>query len=475
MKSKFLFTVAAVCLFSATACDSLLDTEPTTSISNEVALEDITGVNAALIGAYNSLQGANLYGKVMVSYGELMADNVKISIVNRNEAVTLYQNQLGQQLGIWNDAYTAISRVNNVLEVIDDLPDATQAQKDAVKAQSLFIRGLMYFDLVRVYARNPRFDLGNSMGVPIVLTPTKAVTPDLYPARNTVAEVYAQIEADLNAAVDLNVNGNIPYRGSSLAARALLSRVYLYQGKWQQAIDAASTVISSGEFSLLPGAQYASVFFNDGTDESIFEIVNRSDDNPGISGAPSMYRQTRNSDGTTNGYGDFIATDDILAQFGQDDVRGDLFESYVKGSQNVMYTLKYPDSKGLHVTNIPVLRYAEIILNRAEAYAQAGNAGAALADVNMIRARAGIDPLSGLSGSALIDAILHERRLELAFEGHRPFDLARNGMGFAKGLTPSDCPATAQCLIPYDDPRIIAPIPTAQVDVNPNMVQNPGY
>lgn len=475
MKKKLILTLAAVSMWSATACDSLLNTEPTTSISNEVALEDITGVNAALIGAYNSLQGVNLYGKNMIAYPELLADNVKVSIVNRNEAVTLYQNALGQQVGIWNDAYVAISRVNNILDVIDDLPDATQAQKDAVKAQSFFIRGLMYFDLVRIYSRNQRFDLGNTMGVPIVLTPTKSVTPDLYPARSTVAEVYAQIEADLNATVALNVNTNIPFRASSMAARALLSRVYLYQGKWQQAVEAATAVIGSGQFSLLPGAQYANVFLNDGTAESIFEIVNRSDDNPGISGVASMYRQTRNPDGTTNGYGDFIATDDILAQFVPGDVRGALFEPYVKGSQNVMYTLKFPDSKGLHVTNHPVIRYAEIILNRAEAHAQAGNAAAALADLNLIRTRAGVTPLSGLSGQALLTAILHERRLELAFEGHRPFDLARNGMGFPKGLTPSDCPATAECLIPFEDPRIIAPIPAAQIDVNPNMIQNPGY
>jgi len=474
MKKRVLSIMVVAALF-APSCDSLLDTEPRQSISNEVALEDLAGANAVLIGAYNSLQATNLYGKQLIAYPELLADNMKVTFVNRNEAVTLANNAPNQQLGIWNDAYSAISRVNNILDVIDNLPGASQVEKDQIKAQCLFIRGLMYFDLVRVYARNPRFNLGNTNGVPIVLVPTKAVGPDLYPPRNSVSEVYAQIESDLIAAVTLNVNVNIPYRGSSAAASALLSRVYLYQGKWQNAIDAASTVIGSGRFNLLPTAQYANIFMNDGTTESIFEIVNRSDDNPGISGVASMYLQSRNPDNTTNGYGDFIPTDDLMSLFSATDVRGTLFVNHVKGSQPVKYTLKFPDSKGFHVTNHPVLRYAEIYLNRAEANAELNNNTAALADLNIVRARAGLAPLTGLTGEALMNAIQLERRLELAFEGHRPFDLARRGQGFTKGLTPSDCPATSPCFIPFEDYRIISPIPVAQIDVNPNMVQNPGY
>lgn len=474
MKKRVL-TIMMVAAFAAPSCDSLLETEPRQSISNEVALEDLAGANAVLIGAYNSLQATNLYGKQLIAYPELLADNMKVTFVNRNEAVTLANNAPNQQLGIWNDAYSAISRVNNILAVIDDLPDASQAEKDEIKAQCLFIRGLMYYDLVRVYARNPRFNLGNTNGVPIVLNPTKAVGPDLYPPRSTVSEVYAQIESDLNAVVALNINLNIPFRASSAAASALLSRVYLYQGKWQEADDAATDVIGSGRFNLLPTAQYANIFLNDGTTESIFEIVNRSDDNPGISGVASMYLQSRNPDNTTNGYGDFIPTDDLLSKFTTNDVRGNLFVNYTKGSQAVKFTLKFPDSKGFHVTNHPVLRYAEVFLNRAEANAELGNNAAALADMNVVRVRAGLTPLAGLSGEALMNAIQLERRLELAFEGHRPFDLARRGQGFTKGLTPSDCPATSPCFIPYEDYRIISPIPVAQIDVNPNMVQNPGY
>ncbi|HYE55335.1 MAG TPA: RagB/SusD family nutrient uptake outer membrane protein, partial [Chitinophagaceae bacterium] len=161
----------------------------------------------------------------------------------------------------------------------------------------------------------------------------------------------------------------------------------------------------------------------------------------------------------------------LLNDFYPGDLRRSvLIKETKKGTQTVYYTLKWPGAKGAFgLDDIMIIRISEVYLNRAEARAmQSGKEALALQDLNRIHERAGLAPLVGLTGQALIDAIQRERRLELAFEGHRLYDLLRWGRDVIK------TPAVAS--LDWDDYRLIAPIPQGEIDVNPNLnPQNPGY
>jgi hypothetical protein len=214
-----------------------------------------------------------------------------------------------------------------------------------------------------------------------------------------------------------------------------------------------------------PSAQDYLRTFSEGA-ESLFEIQITGAETRGLTSIGGLYRDDIS-------YGDVVPTDELIAQFEVDDIRQDpliLDPPVAKGSEQVRYTQKYNgwDASELGTDNIIVIRLSEVYLNRAEAYAMQSNPDetAALADLNTIRQARGLAPLA-VTGTDLIDAILMERRLELAFEGHRAYDLKRNGMGFPK--------PGANTIIPYDDYRIVAPIYEEELDANPNIIQNPGY
>ena len=176
-----------------------------------------------------------------------------------------------------------------------------------------------------------------------------------------------------------------------------------------------------------------------------------------------------------SGYGDAVVRQNFLDALETGDIRGDSIQQSTKSGEVVNWTLKFNSYGGsIGEDNIPIIRLSELYLNRAEALAELGgaaNENSALEDLNAIRNRAGLADASS-SGTALVQDILNERRIELAFEGHRFFDLKRRGLDIPKGNTVDDC---VTCTIPYSDYRVVAAIQQAELDVNPNLVNNPGY
>ncbi|RAV28074.1 RagB/SusD family nutrient uptake outer membrane protein [Sinomicrobium soli] len=485
------YILLSVAVTGMLSCESMLDTEPRTSIAAGTALNTYLGVEAALNGAYAALRGpegytgspgaATYYGREMVIYPELLADNVR----NVNPGTCSCRgsaqlvNQAGSHLDIWEAAYAVITKSNLVIDAADLLEEASDAEKAVLKAQALFLRGYVYFDLIKTYAYNPNhIQNGFDLGVPLILEGVDDYGKVEFPERAGVTEVYAQIEKDLLQALDLFSAEGVespasPVYATEGATHALLSRLYLYLGndRYEDAIIQADAALSSGvgTFQETPES-YVSMWEQASNPESMFELQFASTaelpQNPNDNTIQANYQQI-NTGTTRIGFGDIVVADNLLEEYEAGDARREVMVDYVRSDgEQVIETNKFQGSKGsFGFDNVPVIRVSEVYLNRAESYARSGNEGEALNDLNKIRNRAGL-PDAEASGNELIEAILKERRLELAFEGHRFFDLTRLGRNIPKETIPA---------ISFGDYRILAPLPLAELDVNQNLEQNPKY
>ncbi|MCF2498650.1 RagB/SusD family nutrient uptake outer membrane protein [Dyadobacter chenhuakuii] len=457
MKRKiFIYNVAlAAGLFLTSACDSKLDVDPTQSIDETAALSTSKDVEVTLIGCYDALQDVDVYGGAFQYASELVGNNDEIAFGGtfRNmleiSARQLTTQNLTAEL-IWRDSYIAINRCNNVLSALSIVDEEKRAR---IEGEARFIRGSLYFDLVRLYAKTwGDGDNATNPGVPLVLKPTRVVTEEDKLARNSVAEVYAQVLEDLNAAKSLLPESNTIY-ATKYAALAQLSRVYLQQSNFALARDEANAVIASGKYTL--NSDFESLFYtflnNGGANpaEYIFAMVVTQQD--GVNDLNTFFGTTIDDIPGTGGRGDIRILNKHRALYEAGDKRGEFFLT----PTNNTYTQKHLDNLG----NVLQFRLAEMYLTRAEANFRLGTVVGAtpLADINRIRARAGLKATTAIT----LASILKERHLELAFEGLALHDAKRNKQNIST--------------IPYNSPRLIFPIPQREIDVNQKLVQNEGY
>ncbi|QDK78144.1 RagB/SusD family nutrient uptake outer membrane protein [Spirosoma sp. KCTC 42546] len=444
---KYLLYAGAVSLL-ITACDNRLNVVPTQSIEQSQALNTEQDVQITLIGAYDGLSDVNLYGGGIQYIGDLMGDNrdvlfggtyATIDEIWRKTVTT--SNTVTRDF--WLDGYNAINRANSVLSALAKVGETNRGNTEG---QARFIRGALYFELVKAFGKSWNDGTATANpGVPLVLTPTTSVTDVDYRARNTVAEVYAQVLDDLTKAESLlpaEQSGGSGFATKGAAA-AILARVYLQQQNYTAARDAANRVITSGTYALEDN--FADVF-NDATNESeiIFKVIVTDQD--GANDLNTFYASSLNQ-----GRGDVRVQTKFRQLYATGDVRGTFFNT---AGQNT-FTSKFNDQYG----DVPVVRLAEMYLVRAEANLRLGTTTGAtpLADVNLIRARAKAAPLTTVD----LAAILLERRLELAFEGQQLPDIKRT--------------AGTVGTVAYNANNLVLPIPQREIDTNKKLVQNPGY
>lgn len=344
----------------------------------------------------------------------------------------------GNVLEQWRQDYLIISRTNQILELIDDA-GFNQASKDNVKGQALFLRAYAYFELVRYFG-----------SVPLHLTPVATREEAALPL-STEDEVYAQIVQDLVEAVPLlpAKSAQQAGRATSGAARTLLGNVYINLERWSDAENILKPVVTSGEYTLMPN--YSMAFSDNAANknnaESVFE-VQFLEGAAGLNGnfiyqflpRPLLAIELVEITGTSNpqpidGEGNNIPTPDIIAAYEAGDLRKDASIAYVFASNSFRdektypYIKKYAKKHAQHNntgTNFPIYRYSEVLLFMAEVLNEQGKDGEALTYLNQVRDRAGLGAASG-SGSALGEMIFKERRVELAFENKRWFDIQRTG------------------------------------------------
>jgi hypothetical protein len=339
-------------------------------------------------------------------------------------------------LNAYRQEFLIISRANQVLSEIDKIEfDATA--KSNIKGQAQFLRALAYFDLIRWFER-----------VPLHLTPATGRDDAALPLASR-EEIFTQIVKDAQEAIQLLPSKATQEAGraTSGAARTLLANVYIDQKRWAEAETLLKEVVNSGEYSLMP--TYAEAFpgnaSNKNNAESVFE-VQFLEGSAGLNGnflyqfmpRPMAAAELVTITGTSNpqpldAEGNNIPTPDIIAAYEEGDQRKDVSIGYVTlaGSQRsnkvYPYIKKFARTHSLHNnhgTNWPIYRYAEVLLFLAEALNEQGKGGEAEQYLNLVRKRAG---LKDFAGGDLREAIFNERRVELAFENKRWFDLVRTG------------------------------------------------
>ena len=451
INNKLILSVAVGLLL--TGCADKLNVKPVDDVDAITAVQTSSDVEAILTGGYDSMTDGDLLGGNFQRDAELMADNGDIEwggtfvapgeIFEKN---MLKDNNQAQTT--WLDGYRTINVANTVLA---NLGVVTTPKKGKVEGEAKLIRAWMHFELVRVYAKTYQDGTPTTnLGVPVVTAPTLKITEASFVKRNTVEEVYQAVIADLTSAEALLPVKNGFFATKSTAA-ALLSRVYLMQGKYADARQAAHRVITSGNYSLTPTFDEA---FNNKTNSTEDVFASQGTDQDFVNELNTFFASSSNK-----GRGDIIVNDQHLNTYAVSDQRGDFF--YEAGD---IFTAKWANRIG----NIPLIRLSEMYLTRAEGNFRAGGTpvgASALEDINRIRNRAGAKPFTTLS----LTDILKERRFELAFEGHWIHDIKRNKQTIMK----KDGNGTRTWT--FNSPKLIFPIPLREIDANKNLIQNEGY
>ena len=486
MKLKYNLIAIALLGFSFSSCSDFLEQNPQTDLSENDFYKTADDILSAVNGVYSSLQEGDIYGNWYV-FGEIPSDNTRNqlsgSVTTQNEFDQFYiDTQNSMIANFWKAAYKVINRTNTVLGRIDGIEINTELA-NRYKLECKFIRALMYFNLVRVYG-----------DVPLVLKEI-SISESYDILREPKENVYNQIIADLKEAQDLPVSYSTAEDGRATqgAAKALLANVYMTLHKYAEAETILAEIINSGRYSLLentPGSLnidgYKNVFspVNHNSKEGIFEIqFLKGGYGEGSNYANNFAPENSGTNVVAVGGtgGNNIPEMDIYNAYEEGDLRRDFSMSlgYYDNRKNnewveSRYVCKFMDvpyQNNDASNNYPVIRYADVILVYAEALNQNGKTAEACKYLNMTRRRgfgyqttetSPVD-LQTTDKAQFALMVEQERRVELAFENHRWFDLIRTGRAVevmrSKGFS-------------LNETNLICPIPQKQIDVNPKLTQN---
>lgn len=486
MKLKYNLIAIALLGFSFSSCSDFLEQNPQTDLSENDFYKTADDILSTVNGVYSSLQEGDIYGNWYV-FGEIPSDNTRNqlsgSVTTQNEFDQFYiDTQNSMIANFWKAAYKVINRTNTVLGRIDGIEINTELA-NRYKLECKFIRALMYFNLVRVYG-----------DVPLVLKEI-SISESYDILREPKENVYNQIIADLKEAQDLPVSYSTAEDGRATqgAAKALLANVYMTLHKYAEAETILAEIINSGRYSLLentPGSLnidgYKNVFspVNHNSKEGIFEIqFLKGGYGEGSNYANNFAPENSGTNVVAVGGtgGNNIPEMDIYNAYEEGDLRRDFSMSlgYYDNRKNnewveSRYVCKFMDvpyQNNDASNNYPVIRYADVILMYAEALNQNGKTAEACKYLNMTRRRgfgyqttetSPVD-LQTTDKAQFALMVEQERRVELAFENHRWFDLIRTGRAVevmrSKGFS-------------LNETNLICPIPQKQIDVNPKLTQN---
>lgn len=477
--------IAAVSLISLSACNKQLDELRPHNVTNEDAqFSTPDGFAQAALGLYpmitTGVSTTNSFGysDITMFLSEAHSNNIHSLDLGPNFYTDAFNyinspdKDHSWTYNLWRGSYFIILHANKLLDNVvkdEQRPVILQA-----KAEALFVRAFVYFNLVRFYAKPYYQDAATSPGVMLITTAANGI--DYKPARSSTKAIYEQVIADLETSISLfNQEKSNSFAGKQAAA-ALLSRVYLYMGGTFQQPDAtfnqkvvsyADQVINSNKYALLQNDAYRT-YYNSSN------VANKEDIFAGNMdfGSASISQQYAYPPQINYTGGYYRPSSDLLLRIAKTDLRTSHYKVNVTPGfpNDSIATAKYMYLYNAIFSKSPFryIRLAEVYLNRAEANAKLGKKEAALADLNMIRNRAGLTSVD-LSGQALFDEILLQRRIELAFEGHAGFDYFRNGLPMVRDYSSASSGAMT---IPATSPKILLRIPQEEIILNPNLTQN---
>ena len=492
MKLYRIFFVTAVIIFTTACTKDYLDRQPLDTINTEnyptTAEELVTVVN----GAYQPLQWPKLYNMRMWTT-DIMAGNSIVGagggtdgIETQDLANYVTSTDNAGVLDLWRGPWPGILMSNIVLDAAPNL-DVPEDIKERSMGEAYFLRAHYYFILARFFG-----------DVPLITEPQSS-DDDLFPPRDPVEEVYAQIINDFQRAAEL-LPTKASYSGENLgrvpkgAAYGMLAKVHLTLENYQEVVEYATMVENLG-YSL--NEDYGDNFTTEkeNSKESLFEVQYASNggfdfwSNENQASWTSPFMGPRGANFVAGGYGWNQPTQEFVAEYEEGDERKDVTVLYEGGplfdgkeysseysltgynTRKFLVPLSEVSSFDNSPLNFPILRYADVLLMKAEALNELGQTELAEDYLNMVRNRAELDDIqTGLSQADFREAVLHERRIELAFEGQRWFDLIRVNDGqYALEFLYSIGKNNAT------EKHLLLPIPQIELDRNPNLTQNPGY
>lgn len=461
------------------ACDDALDITPPASLTEDDFFKTPEDAAAALTAAYRPLLNTGNYAKII----EAPTDDILI-----HNTQGLWLDSWGIVATdplideVWQSLYEGVFRANLVIQNVPPI-EMAEAAKERIVGEARLLRAFYYWQLTTLFG-----------DVPLV---TEADVTDVSNAmlpKREVSDIFASVIEDLRQAIDaLPAQSELGTadigRVTSGAAQALLGKVYLYAEDYPMAEQLLDMVITSGEYGLLP--DFGELLVADNNDESILEV--QFEDLPG-QGTSRMVNDYPQGQG---GFANLLPTRDLVDTFEAhsgssavdgSDARlfysvfrdGDPYDDVEPAFREAWTPTGYARKKGMYPVvrvnnsnmgrNFPLIRLADVLLMYAEAANENGKSAEAVAAINRVRGRVGMPPLPNAELPAgtrveIFEAIVQERRVELAFEYHRLNDLRRWGLA-EEVLAPFGFSAPKHRTYP---------IPQAELDNNPNLVQNPHY
>lgn len=442
--------IIAILTLSFIACNDNLSIEPEQYLLTDEVIKSPENISKILNNAYGLARSSSSYGgsialasELIANDGDLWWNGTYVAPAEFDEKAMVADNGFVED--IWMNAYVINNEANIVLSNLSVFTDSNE--KAISEGSAKFLRGLVYFDLARLFSKPYVAGAQNSqLAVPLVLTAVLDPNTLEYPARNTLDEVYTQVISDLTDAYNLLPSSNGIF-ATKYSAAALLARVYLQKGDFKNARNMANDVINGSGASLT--TTFDTAFNND--ENSVEDL---------------FAWQVTSQDVSSNYFNVFWAGRDFGGRSGNPDVdvepqHWDIYDDPNDDRANFFYEAKWwcTTKWQYQFGNIPFLRLAEMYLIRAESnFRETTNIGnTPLNDINKLRDRANANLFTTID----LSKILMERKRELSFEGFALFDAKRLGQNIGS--------------IPYNANQLIMPIPLREMDANSNLIQNEGY
>ncbi len=510
MKTIYSLATLLIILFTSCSEDFLEQpplNSPTTGNYWNTEEEAIQAVNSL----YQTFMMSDAYDAGFIEFGDMMGDDMVPGVLGSAFMKTIDDLNIdptegritggNDNFGFWGVWYNTIYRANWILANMKEVTKISPEIKERCMNEAHFFRGVAYFNLVQYFGDVPLYTH--------VISPEESKTM----ARSPAEKVWEQVKKDLLTAAGLDKNlepdgTSLPPKGKYELGRAtqgaaygFLARFYLYREDFEKAEIMAKKIIDLGRYDLNPdfGANWDNTMENG--IESIYEIQYKS----GVEGYSWLMSPGNSINGQTacaafapggQGWNNYVAAPHFDTLFetnslGEEDKRRKMTifrigDTYPFNPEHELYLPSDKDPNGFTIAkyvlrndivsvqqdinsmldadnNIPIIRYAEILLIYAEALYHNGETGEAFTQLNKIRERAGLDPLTGKEN--FMEKLILERRIELAFEGHRFPDLKRWGL-LEEVLGPLGYRSETNGLLP---------VPQTEIDLNPNLTQNPGY
>lgn len=476
-------SVGILLLLTVVSCKDFLEVEPHDSTSDQTSLVTIEDYDMLIRDPYSNLRAT--IGETFILLPDVMSDNLTLCYAGRSSYNEFFDFTFNSTtFGVstmWTSAYNGIMATNEIIVRLDQdnqfTGTADEVMSKNILAEALAMRAFLHFQLVRLYGKDFKVASDTDLGV------TYKETPEVnLPARNTVKDVYSKIVIDLEKAATLmtdSYNTKANSRINKKSLHAIMAKIYLTMGKYTEAANNATLAIAGDGSDIATRAKFTNLWTTTdmATSSEIllrYPVLSSDDEIPGNAWGQGESKASYKAE--------YVVSAEFISKFKTEDIRTTATTTPVSSAgknYNAVWKWNGRTGESMGKIDIPAIRVSEMYLTRAEAYYRmGGKENLALNDLNYLRAKrySNFSAENPETGADILNAIVLERRLELAFEGDRFFELKRNGWNVVRDARGDQAngagtPPSTQ-LVPSTSPYFLLPIPQSEIEANGNMEQN---